>query len=85
MSGRPSDRFAARACPARPPAARWTSNPPNTPAAADESRTDFARAAPIPQFENRFAMPDAASGGARPLNNERRTVWDHVMNKVQFG
>jgi len=47
-------------------------------------RADFARAAPIPQFENRFAMPGAASGGARPLNNARRTVWDQVMKKIQF-
>jgi len=47
-------------------------------------RADFARAALIPQFENRFATPDAASGGARPRNDERRTVWDEVMNKIQF-
>jgi len=40
MSGGPLDRFAARACPARRSAARWTSSPPNTPAAADESRAD---------------------------------------------
>jgi len=32
-------------------------------------RADFARAAPNPQFENRFAMPNAAPGGARPLND----------------
>jgi len=47
-------------------------------------RADFAQAALIPQFENRLAMPDTASGGARPLNDERRTEWDQVISKVQF-
>jgi len=47
--------------------------PPNTPPAAGSRgipRAESARAAPIPQFANRFAMPDAASGGARPLNDD---------------
>jgi len=48
------------------------------------ARADFARAALIPQFEDRFPVPDAASGGARPLNDERRTVPDQVMSKIQF-
>jgi len=30
------------------------------------SRRDFAQTAPIAQFENRFPVPNAASGGARP-------------------
>jgi len=51
---------------------------------ADFTRGDFSRAAPISQFENRFPMPGAASGGARPLNDERRAVQEQIMRKVQF-
>jgi len=29
-------------------------------------------------------MPGAASGGARPLNDERRSVWEQIMSKVRF-
>jgi len=47
-------------------------------------RADFVQAAPIAQFENRFPVPGAASGGARPLNDERRTVQEQFMSKVQF-
>jgi len=34
-------------------------------------RADFVQAAPIPQFEDHFPVPGAASGGARPLNDDR--------------
>jgi len=47
-------------------------------------RADFAQAALIPQFENRFPVPDAASGGARRLNDEGQTVWDQIGSKVQL-
>jgi len=47
-------------------------------------RADFTRAALILQFANRFATPGAAPGGARPRNDGRRTVWDHITRKVQF-
>jgi len=47
-------------------------------------RADFAQTAPIAQFEARFPVAVPASGGARPLNDERRSVQEQIMSKVQF-
>jgi len=47
-------------------------------------RADFAQTTSIPQFKDRFRVPNAASGGARPLNDARRTVQEQIMSKVQI-
>jgi len=77
MSGRPFDRlrFAARASPrANPGGAIDVKFGEHAGGGRQFPRAESARTTPISEFENRFAVPGAASGGARPLNDERRTL-----------